>query len=112
MMAEGPTDDELTQAKNKVLARSVLRSERPMGRLASLGFHWAYRRDYLSVADELEAFAPRHPRRPPPRPRPLAAPADDRRLGRPDDRRPPAEVRPEGTPMSTTTRITLDSTTR
>src|SRR3954447_23997089 len=53
----GVTEEERTQAKNKVLARSVLRSERPMGRLASLGFHWAYRRDYLSVADELEAFA-------------------------------------------------------
>ena len=49
--------DGLTQAQNKVLARSVLRSERPMGRLASLGFHWAYRRAYLSVAEELEAFS-------------------------------------------------------
>ena len=52
----GVTDDELTQAKNKVMSRSVLRSERPMGRLASLGFHWAYRRAYLSSADEIEAF--------------------------------------------------------
>ena len=57
MMAEGPTDEELTRANNKFLARLVLRSERPMGRLASLGFHWTYRRDYLSVADELEAFS-------------------------------------------------------
>lgn len=56
-MAEGLTDEELTQAKNKVLARSVLRSERPMGRLASLGFHWTYRHEYLSVAEELEAFS-------------------------------------------------------
>jgi predicted Zn-dependent peptidase len=55
-LADGLTDAELTQAKNKVLARSVLRSERPMGRLASLGFHWIYRREYLPVADELEAF--------------------------------------------------------
>lgn len=55
-MADGVTEEELTQAKNKVLARSVLRSERPMGRLASLGFHWTYRREYLAVADELEAF--------------------------------------------------------
>ncbi len=54
---EGITEEELTQAKNKVLARSVLRSERPMGRLASLGFHWTYRREYLSVAQELEAFS-------------------------------------------------------
>ena len=56
MMAEGLTDEELTQAKNKVLARSVLRSERPMGRLASLGFHWTYRREYLPVEEELDLF--------------------------------------------------------
>ena len=36
-MTSGPTAEELTQAKNKFLSRSVLRSERPMGRLASLG---------------------------------------------------------------------------
>jgi len=54
--ARGVTDDELNQAKNKVLSRSVLRSERPMGRLASLGFHWTYRREYQSVESELDAF--------------------------------------------------------
>jgi predicted Zn-dependent peptidase len=56
VMANGVTEDELTQAKNKVLSRSVLRSERPMGRLSSLGFHWAYRREYLPVDQELEAY--------------------------------------------------------
>jgi predicted Zn-dependent peptidase len=55
-MALGLTEQELIQAKNKVLARSVLRSERPMGRLASLGFHWMYRRTYITVEQELEAF--------------------------------------------------------
>jgi predicted Zn-dependent peptidase len=55
-IAQGLTDEELMQAKNKVLARSVLRSERPMGRLASLGFHWMYRRAYITVEQELEAF--------------------------------------------------------
>jgi predicted Zn-dependent peptidase len=54
--AKGISADELDRAKNKVLSRNVLRSERPMGRLASLGFHWTYRHSYLSVADELEAF--------------------------------------------------------
>ncbi len=54
--ANGISADELDRAKNKVLSRNVLRSERPMGRLASLGFHWTYRHAYLSVADELEAF--------------------------------------------------------
>ncbi|MGC8638869.1 MAG: M16 family metallopeptidase [Isosphaeraceae bacterium] len=57
VMSSGVTDEELTQAKNKVMARSVLRSERPMGRLASLGFHWMYRRAYLTLEDELEAFS-------------------------------------------------------
>ncbi|MCA1684597.1 MAG: insulinase family protein [Planctomycetia bacterium] len=56
VMRDGVSDDELTQAKNKVLSRSVLRSERPMGRLAPLGFLWTYRHEYQSVADELEAF--------------------------------------------------------
>ena len=53
----GIREDELTQAKNKVLARSVLRSERPMGRLSSLGFHWTYRHEYMTVAQELAAYA-------------------------------------------------------
>lgn len=56
-VADGPTADELNQAKNKVLARSVLRSERPMGRLMSLGFHWSYRREYLAVEREQDAYA-------------------------------------------------------
>jgi predicted Zn-dependent peptidase len=56
LMREGPTEEELVQAKNKVLARSVLRSERPMGRLASLGFHWMYHGAYVAVAQELEEF--------------------------------------------------------
>lgn len=56
LMHEGPTEEELEQAKNKVLARSVLRSERPMGRLASLGFHWMYHGAYISVEQELAAF--------------------------------------------------------
>jgi predicted Zn-dependent peptidase len=56
IMREGPAEEELVQAKNKVLARSVLRSERPMGRLASLGFHWMYHGAYISLEQELEAF--------------------------------------------------------
>jgi predicted Zn-dependent peptidase len=56
-MTEGVTEDELNRAKNKVLSRSVLRSERPMGRLGSLGFHWTYRREYLPVDEELDAFS-------------------------------------------------------
>ncbi len=55
-MAQGVTEEELNQAKNKVLARTVLRSERPMGRLTSLGFNWMYHREYISVEKELEAY--------------------------------------------------------
>jgi predicted Zn-dependent peptidase len=50
---EGVAADELQQAKNKVSSRVVLQSERPMGRLASLGGNWLYRREYRSVQDDL-----------------------------------------------------------
>jgi predicted Zn-dependent peptidase len=56
-MAEGPAAEELTQAQNKVMARVVLRSERPMGRLMPLGFHWTYRHEYMSIERELEAYS-------------------------------------------------------
>ena len=91
-MRDGLTEDELSQAKNKVLARSVLRSERPMGRLASLGFHWMYRRAYISVEAGARGLQSRHARRPAPAAARLAALAADDRLGRPDDRRPTAGV--------------------
>lgn len=52
--AEGITAEELEQAKNKVASRIVLRGERPMGRLSSLGANWVYRGEYKSVTDELD----------------------------------------------------------
>jgi predicted Zn-dependent peptidase len=57
LMAEGASAEELEQAQNKVLSRAVLRGERPMGRLMSLGFHWTYRREHVSVEAELEAYS-------------------------------------------------------
>jgi predicted Zn-dependent peptidase len=57
VMAEGITPEELEQARNKVLSRVVLRSERPMGRLMPLGYYWTYRRAYIPVEQEMEAFA-------------------------------------------------------
>ncbi len=50
----GVTEDELEEAKNKVSSRIVLRSERPMGRLSSLGNNWVYRQEYRSVEDDLQ----------------------------------------------------------
>lgn len=52
----GVTGEELEQAKNKIASRIVLRSERPMGRLSSLGGNWVYRQDYRSVADDLASL--------------------------------------------------------
>ncbi|MFH5806298.1 M16 family metallopeptidase [Alienimonas sp. DA493] len=49
----GITAEELAQAKNKVASRIVLRSERPMGRLGSLGGNWQDRGEYKTVEDDL-----------------------------------------------------------
>ena len=55
--AEGVLANELEQACSKVASRAVLRSERPMGRLASLGGNWVYRNEYRTVEDDLRAIA-------------------------------------------------------
>ena len=52
--ANGVTQEELDRAKNKIASRLVLRSERPMGRLSSLGGNWIYRQEYVSVEDDLK----------------------------------------------------------
>ncbi len=51
--ANGVTAEELDQARNKLATRLVLRGERPMGRLSSLGGNWLTRREYRSIADDL-----------------------------------------------------------
>jgi predicted Zn-dependent peptidase len=53
---DGITDQELESAKNKVSSRVVLSSERPMGRLASLGGNWVYREEYRPVKTDLETI--------------------------------------------------------
>lgn len=53
---DGVTETEIEQARNKVASRVVLRSERPMGRLSSLGGNWVYRQEYRSVADDLQTL--------------------------------------------------------
>jgi predicted Zn-dependent peptidase len=53
---EGITQEELNQAKSKVLSRIVRASERPGGRLQALGMAWTYLGTYRSVDDELQAF--------------------------------------------------------
>ena len=52
---QGLTAEELQQAKNKVLSRIVLASERPRSRLFAVGGNWVYRHEYRSVQDDLQA---------------------------------------------------------
>lgn len=54
--ANGVSAQELEQACNKVASRIVLRGERPMGRLSSLGGNWMYRGDYRSIPDDLRSI--------------------------------------------------------
>ena len=51
----GVTEDELTQAKNKVLSALVIKNEIPMGRLVDLGFNWTYLGKYRLVEDDVNA---------------------------------------------------------
>ena len=53
---DGVAEAELQRARNKLLSRTVLYGERPMGRLESLGNHWLYRDRYVSVDEDLEAI--------------------------------------------------------
>jgi predicted Zn-dependent peptidase len=55
--ADGISPAELDQAKSKVRSRIVLSSERPRGRLFTVGSDWVYRREYRSVRDDLQEVA-------------------------------------------------------
>lgn len=50
------TEDELNQARSKILSSLVRRSEKSMGRMLHLGSAWTYLGEYRSVDDELRAF--------------------------------------------------------
>ncbi len=52
----GIREEELNQARSKVLSRVVRGSERPKGRLMALGMNWIYQHGYRSMDDELRAF--------------------------------------------------------
>jgi predicted Zn-dependent peptidase len=53
---DGIREDELNQARNKMLSRIVRGSERPKGRMVALGMNWTYQHEYRSVDDELAAY--------------------------------------------------------
>jgi predicted Zn-dependent peptidase len=52
----GVTEEELRQAKSKILSRVVRSSERPMGRMQAIGTSWTYLHKYRTVDEELKAF--------------------------------------------------------
>ena len=54
---DGVKEEELEQARNKILSRVVRASERPKGRMVAVGMHWTYQHEYRSVDDELKAYA-------------------------------------------------------
>jgi predicted Zn-dependent peptidase len=53
--SSGISQAELDQAKSKINSRVVLSSERPRGRLFTVGGNWIQRREYRSVRDDLDA---------------------------------------------------------
>ncbi len=52
---DGITEAELSQAKSKINSRVVLSSERPRGRLFTVGGNWLQRREYRTVQQDLQA---------------------------------------------------------
>jgi predicted Zn-dependent peptidase len=53
---DGISEEELNQARNKLLSRVVRGSERPKGRMGALGVNWVYLGCYRSVDDELKSY--------------------------------------------------------
>lgn len=56
VQAEGITEAEMKVAQAKLASRVVRGNERPMGRLASLGFTWHYLGQYRTADDDLAAI--------------------------------------------------------
>jgi predicted Zn-dependent peptidase len=56
LQLEGVSEAELKQAKNKVMARLVRSSERPMGRMTAVGHNWIYLGTYQSLDEELARY--------------------------------------------------------
>jgi predicted Zn-dependent peptidase len=56
VQTKGITEEELTQAKNKIEARVVRAGERSMGRMHDIGMTWTYLHKYRTIDDDLKAF--------------------------------------------------------
>ena len=57
LQEDGITEEELEQARSKVLSRVVRASERPMGRMMAIGMQHVYWNTYHTVDEELRFFA-------------------------------------------------------
>ncbi len=53
---QGITQDELDQAKTKIISREVRASERTNRRMLTIGKDWAYLKQYRTLDDELKAW--------------------------------------------------------
>jgi predicted Zn-dependent peptidase len=53
---DGVSEEELQQAKSKILSRIVRASERPMGRMQAIGMDWTYLGKYRTADEELKAY--------------------------------------------------------
>ncbi len=51
---QGPTEQEIQAARNKIASGATLKGELPMGRLTALGFDWVYRKEYKPLSEEIE----------------------------------------------------------
>ncbi len=53
---DGLTEEELTQAKNKICAHLVLQAERPTSRMFSVGHGWIQRRQYRTIREAVAGY--------------------------------------------------------
>jgi predicted Zn-dependent peptidase len=54
--SEGVTQQELSASINKIASTATLSGELPIGRLGPLGDNWQYRREYRSLAEDIQAI--------------------------------------------------------
>jgi len=53
---DGISEEELNQARSKVLSRVVRGSERPKGRMMAIGMSWTYQHEYRPVDEDWRAY--------------------------------------------------------
>jgi predicted Zn-dependent peptidase len=52
----GVSEEELQQARSKIMSRIVRASERPLGRMQAIGMDWVYLGKYRTADEELKAY--------------------------------------------------------